>query len=483
MATLMLSGRYEVGGLVGTGGMAEVFAGHDRLLARKVAVKVLAARYARDPLFVARFKREAQAAASLSHPNIVAVYDTGQDGDTSFIVMEYVEGRTLREVLRAEGPLPAERACQVGTEVCRALGAAHARGLIHRDIKPGNVMCTPVGGVKVMDFGIARAVAGEALTQTSAVVGTAAYLSPEQAQGLPVDFRSDLYALGCCLYEMVTGVVPFSGSTPVAVAYRHVREAPTPPRQLNPQVPVGLEGVVLKALAKRPEDRHQSAAELGAALAGVLSGGKAVAAGDPVPSTVAQTAVLGTPTTTSAGAAATSVFAAPARAGAPRRRARRRIPGWLAWTAAVLLLAVPVAFFMVRALGGLGVPARTTVGSSAAGPLFGEPTSSTLPAIGATPSTAATSTAPTTSAPPPSTTAPAPSSTRPALRQVPDVRRLRAGRAVAQLGAAGFVVRTFDVQVQQRFKIGRVVAQVPGPGSSRPAGSVVMIGVGVRGGG
>ena len=258
----VLLDRYEVGRLLGAGGMAEVFEGRDRLLARRVAIKVLQAQFARDPSFLIRFKREAQAAASLSHPNIVGVYDTGTEDGTHFIVMEYVEGRTLKDVIRAEGPLYPERAAEVCADVCSALVAAHARGLIHRDIKPANVMLTPEGKVKVMDFGIARATTSETITQTAAVVGTAQYISPEQAQGQTVDYRSDLYSVGCCLFEMLTGTVPFTGATPVAIAYRHVREDPTPPRMLNPDVPSPLEAITLKAMAKLPDNRYQTAAEM-----------------------------------------------------------------------------------------------------------------------------------------------------------------------------------------------------------------------------
>jgi predicted Ser/Thr protein kinase len=261
-----LADRYEVGRLLGAGGMAEVFEGRDRLLARRVAIKVLQAQFARDPAFLTRLKREAQAAASLSHPNIVGVYDTGSEDGTHFIVMEYVDGRTVKDVIRAEGPLYPERAAEICADVCNALTAAHARGLIHRDIKPGNVMLTPEGKVKVMDFGIARATTSETITQTAAVVGTAQYISPEQAQGQAVDFRSDLYSTGCCLYEMLTGTVPFTGATPVAIAYRHVREDPTPPRQLNRDVPVPLEAICLKAMAKLPDNRYQTAAEFHADL-------------------------------------------------------------------------------------------------------------------------------------------------------------------------------------------------------------------------
>ena len=219
----VLLDRYEVGRLLGAGGMAEVFEGRDRLLARRVAIKVPLAQHAHYPDFAHRFRREAQAAASLSHPGVVAVYDTGSENGTHFIVMEYVDGRTLKDVIRAEGPLYPERAAEICGDVCSALVAAHARGLIHRDIKPANVMLTPEGKVKVMDFGIARATTSETITQTAAVVGTAQYISPEQAQGQTVDFRTDLYSLGCCLYEMLTGKVPFTGANAVAIDRKSTR--------------------------------------------------------------------------------------------------------------------------------------------------------------------------------------------------------------------------------------------------------------------
>src|SRR6266545_4884708 len=245
MATtpLLLGDRYEVGRLLGAGGMAEVFEGRDRLLARRVAIKVLLAEFAQDPSFLVRFKREAQAAASLSHPNIVAVYDTGVEGATNFIVMEYVEGRTLRDLLRIGGPPPPDRAAGIAADACGALAAAHARGLIHRDVKPANVMLTGDGTVKVMDFGIARATTSEPITQTHAVIGTAQYISPEQVEGREVDARSDLYSLGCMLYEMLTGRVPFSGESPIAIAYRHVREDPVPLQRIDPRVPPAFEPI------------------------------------------------------------------------------------------------------------------------------------------------------------------------------------------------------------------------------------------------
>jgi beta-lactam-binding protein with PASTA domain/predicted Ser/Thr protein kinase len=259
----VLNGRYEVEEMLGQGGMARVFRGTDSVLGRNVAVKVLSPQYAGDDQFVVRFRREAQAAAGLNHPNIVSVYDTGSQGDVHYIVMEYVEGRTLRDVVRQEGPILPERAAEIGQAVARALATAHHAGLVHRDIKPGNIMLTRDGEVKVMDFGIARTSTGDTLTQTAAVLGTASYLSPEQAQGATVDARSDIYSLGCVLYEMLTGRPPFTGDSPVAIAYKHVREDPVPPGRINPDVPDSLEAVVMKSMAKNPENRYQSADELG----------------------------------------------------------------------------------------------------------------------------------------------------------------------------------------------------------------------------
>jgi serine/threonine protein kinase len=258
----MLGGRYEVDEELGRGGMAKVFKGTDTVLGRPVALKMLAPQFAEDVTFVDRFRREAQAAARLNHPNLVGVYDTGSDDGVHFIVMEYVQGKTLADYLAGGGRIMPHRAIEIAEAVSLALTAAHAQGVIHRDIKPGNIMITPTGEVKVTDFGIARVVAGaETVAQTAAVLGTASYLSPEQAQGQPVDQRSDLYSLGCVLYEMLTGRPPFTGDSAVAVASKQVLEQPIPPSTLNPDVSPGLDAVVMRTLAKNPANRYRSAEE------------------------------------------------------------------------------------------------------------------------------------------------------------------------------------------------------------------------------
>jgi eukaryotic-like serine/threonine-protein kinase len=353
----LLGGRYQVGELLGYGGMAEVHRGRDLRLGRDVAIKLLRTDLARDQTFQIRFRREAQNAASLNHPSIVAVYDTGEEqaptGETiPYIVMEFVNGRTFKEVLAAEGRLMPRRALEVTAEICAALEFSHRHGIIHRDIKPGNVMLTQTGQVKVMDFGIARALASGAttMTQTSAVIGTAQYLSPEQARGEAVDARSDVYATGCVVYELLTGHPPFVGDNPVSVAYQHVREDPRPPSDSNRDVTPDVDAIVLKALAKNRMNRYQSAAEMRADLL-------RAAAGRPVLATPvlreAETTPLPPPPPRVVGARSTGTMA---RVG---NQQRRRTSG------AVLVALSILGILAVAALGtGLflaGRPAQSVV--------------------------------------------------------------------------------------------------------------------------
>lgn len=260
----VLGGRYEIHRRLARGGMAQVYLARDRSLDRPVAIKELVPEFATDPSFVERFRREAQAAANLAHPNIVGVYDWGTQDGTYFIVMEYVDGPSLSQVIRRDGALHPRRAAELAGEVAGALGFAHSRGVVHRDVKPGNVLLTGSGQSKVTDFGIARALSSpdEDLTQAGSVMGTATYFSPEQAQGLPVDPRSDLYSLGVVLYEMVTGRAPFTGDTPLAIAYKHVQDQPAAPSTIISDLPRGMDAIIMKLLSKRPDDRYASAEEL-----------------------------------------------------------------------------------------------------------------------------------------------------------------------------------------------------------------------------
>ncbi len=353
-----LGDRYELGETLGRGGMAEVFEGQDQRLNRRVAVKVLRPDLARDPAFQSRFRREAQSAASLNDPNIVAVYDTGEDmldgagqhAMVPYIVMEYVDGHTLRELMSSGRRLLPERSLEIMSSVLSALDYSHAHGIIHRDIKPGNVMLTRTGDVKVMDFGIARAVADAqaTMTQGNAVMGTAQYLSPEQARGEVVDARSDLYSAGCLLYELLTGRPPFQGESAVSVAYQHVSETPVPPSQIDPAVPPELDGLVLKSLAKNPGDRYQTANEFKADVERAL-------AGLPVTGTI-PTLRATVPASASTTASLQPVGIGPGAPATPKRSPW----AWIGVTVLVLAVAA-AALFLGRTLFDTGSGKRVTV--------------------------------------------------------------------------------------------------------------------------
>lgn len=363
----MVNDRYRLGDVIGTGGMSEVYRATDSLLGRDVAIKMLRPEMARDVNFRERFRKEAQNSGRLNHPNIVAVYDTGEADEDGmaipYIVMELVHGRTLRDLVREDGPLSPREAAQVLIPVAHALQASHDAGIIHRDVKPANIMITNTGQVKVMDFGIARALddSTSAMTQTSAVIGTAQYLSPEQAQGKPADARSDVYALGCVLYEAVTGHAPFEGETPFAVAYQHVQEEPNAPSEsldpdsLTPTERINLDAVVLTSMAKDPMDRYQSAQEFGADLERMRSGNVTRAAqmhiADDEPSAHSQpedstrVAAVHPATTTmdpQPAAAAGVPVAAPGVASADidERDGARKSRPWMKWIAIILAIAL-----------------------------------------------------------------------------------------------------------------------------------------------
>ncbi len=351
----IFSERYELNHLIARGGMAEVYRAHDRLLDRPVALKVLFPELSVDRSFVERFRREAQAAANLSHPNIVPVFDWGEDTGTYFIVMEFIDGRPLSAILKTSGPLSADRTADIGAHVAAALGYAHKHGVIHRDVKPGNVLITDEGQVKVTDFGIARAInTEESLTQTGAVMGTATYFSPEQAEGMGVDARSDIYSLGVVLFEMTTGRPPFLGDTPVAVASKHVRDHPPAPRELNPAIPPTFEAIILKAMAKNPEHRYATAEDLRADLLR-FNEGRTVLAMDDATALLAvagTTAVVGSVGAMDATQAVGAV--PPAEEAADEESGSNRTRTYAIVLAVLVLLLLVAGYFLARNLGYLG---------------------------------------------------------------------------------------------------------------------------------
>jgi Protein kinase domain len=380
----VLAGRYQLGPLLGAGGMASVYRATDRVLERTVAVKVLGPPYDQDPAFVERFRHEARAAARLSHPNVVAVYDSGSAAGVEYIVMEYVPGETLADILRRQGVLDPGRAAEVGRLVCEALEAAHAQGLVHRDVKPANVLVSHDGQVKVADFGIAKA-ASHTLTGSGPLLGTAAYLSPEQAQGGAVDARSDVYGLGCVLYELLTGAPPFVADSPVAVASRQVSEPPEPPSRRNRKVGPTLEAVVMTALAKDPARRFQTASAMGQALARIV--GSDPAGVGPRAGSGAAIQALGRPAVTS-GSAPTVVLAA--------RTARRTARG-LDWARWPLVAGIGLVVVLLAGLWWLrGSGSRTVAGR--AGPAATTASTPTTTTQRAATSSSAPTTTPTTQA-------------------------------------------------------------------------------------
>jgi eukaryotic-like serine/threonine-protein kinase len=483
----LLGGRYELDGVVGRGGMAEVYRARDIRLDRIVAVKTLREDLARDQTFQARFRREAQSAASLNHPSIVAVYDTGEDNTggshVPYIVMEYVDGRTLRDLLRDDRRLLPERALEITDGVLRALDYSHRNGIVHRDIKPGNVMLTRNGQVKVMDFGIARAVsdAQATMTQTAQVIGTAQYLSPEQARGERVDARSDLYSTGCLLYELLTGRPPFLGDSPVAIAYQHVRENPVPPSRIDPEVPQWADAIVLRAMAKDPRDRYQSAAEMRQDIQRALQG--MPVAGPRTSAYGAATQRVG-PATAMAGMSTGAIpdyqYGEQGDDGYPPDQRRRRLTMWLWIIGALIVLGVVggVAYAILGGGSGNAVPQvdgltlqQAEAAITKAGLTFKPvPTASTTVAKNTVISTN----------PPNGNTVAAGSqvqifvSSGPKTAQVPDVKGMSAGAATSLLKSKGFVVNQQPDSNSTKPQ-GTVVRQSPGPNKTEPAGTQVTI--------
>jgi beta-lactam-binding protein with PASTA domain/predicted Ser/Thr protein kinase len=492
----LLSDRYELGPALGYGGMSEVHGGRDVRLGRDVAIKVLRADLARDPQFQVRFRREAQNAAALNHPAIVAVYDTGEaptdDVPLPYIVMEYVAGRTLRDIVKTEGPMDPYRVCEILADVCAALDFSHRHGIIHRDVKPANIMITPAGAVKVMDFGIARALsdAQPAVTQTAAVIGTAQYLSPEQARGESVDARSDVYATGCVLFELLTGRPPFTGDSPVAIAYQHVREDPPAPSEINPRVPPELDAITLKSLAKNPSNRYQSADEMREDFYRVLGGEQP---GAPMVMTEQERTeyMTGGQPTVHPAAAPTDGFGEvddftawqAEQSEARRRRGRRRAIGFVA-TLALLAALAGVYFLFSPSANTVAVP--TVVGQPQAAALQAMSTAGLRPTVVPVASTPQQVGQVVTTNPSEGLEV-APGSVvelrvgrGPDPVQVPDLTGQTANEAQAAVQRLGLSLAPVPQQreVDDANQVGKVLAQDPAAGQFIPPGTPVLLTIG-----
>ncbi len=497
----LLGGRYELDGVVGRGGMAEVYRARDLRLDRTVAVKTLRADLARDQTFQARFKREAQSAASLNHPSIVAVYDTGEDNSGAapvpFIVMEYVDGRTIRDLLRDDRRLLPERALEITDGVLRALDYSHRNGIVHRDIKPGNVMLNRQGEIKVMDFGIARATsdAQATMTQTAQVIGTAQYLSPEQARGERVDARSDLYSVGCLLYELLTGRPPFTGDSPVAIAYQHVRENPIPPSRVDPELPGWADPIVLRAMAKDPADRYQSAAEMRNDIQRALSG-------YPVGSQIRRTQTyaaqgpgtrrldpLGQTQLQGQTGALPPYEYGPPEDGSRVASRRRRRPIWPWITGVVVLIVIAALVLAYETINGHSTPPGVTVPSVVGSKLSVaegklQKDGFKIKAVGHTSSSGpyneVTSTDPSgTSTAPKGSTVTVNYNVRPGAKAVPSVAGLTIPDATAKLATAGFklVMKNPSPVASLSIVQGDVVSTNPIAGTREPVGATIVLNV------
>jgi eukaryotic-like serine/threonine-protein kinase len=459
--------RYRIDRLIGEGGMAEVYLGHDLLLNRPVAIKMLRSQYARDPNFRARFEREAQAAASFTHPNIIDIYDVGEEGETPYIVMEFGSGENLQQIIEAEGPFDPDDVASLIEQVASALDYAHDRGFVHRDIKPQNILVDEDGLAKVVDFGIAKSLADTDLTVAGTGLGTVHYVSPEQASGLMATPSSDIYSLAVVAYEMVAGQLPFDADTPVGIAMQHVNEPPAPPNRVNPAVPRPVSDIIMRALAKDPTKRFQSASAFASALTNWRSGGNRTEANQrqTARSVAASRTTVGLPQ------------AQPTRAATPPRRAvedtwvgaservvgtqaKEQGGGCTSWVVGVLVLATLAALLWF----GFHLPSRIRdLGES------GNPTATADAGVVADPTQ--------TSAPPQPTSpdiVPVESET-PATVQVPNLAGKTIDEAQAALEPLGLTVAQSDTASSDSVPSGQIIDQQPGAGESAPGGSTVQV--------